>query len=89
MNPPSPEILQFPTPFAIRAFGQDQDDFQLLVFNIVQRHVPDLSLSAVTQRSSSGGKYLAVTVRFTATSRGQLEAIYGDLSAHEKVVMVL
>ena len=89
MKPRSSEILQVPTPFAIRAFGHDQDDFQMLVFSIVQRHVPDLSLSAVSNRPSSGGKYLAVTVRFTATSRRQLDAIYSDLNAHEKIVMVL
>jgi len=40
-------------------------------------------------RSSSGGKYVAVTVVIEATSREQLDAIYQDLTADERVVWAL
>ena len=38
---------------------------------------------------SANGKYLAVTVTFTATSQEQLDALYRELSQHSRVVMLL
>jgi putative lipoic acid-binding regulatory protein len=43
----------------------------------------------VTRRLSSGGKYLAVTATIIAESRAQLDDIYRDLNAQERVVMAL
>lgn len=82
-------LLEFPCDFCVKAMGKTADDFDALVAGIVREHVPDLSEGAVTSRPSSGGKYLAVSVSFTATSREQLDAIYQALTAHERVVMAL
>jgi putative lipoic acid-binding regulatory protein len=43
----------------------------------------------VRVRPSSGGKYLSVTVTFEATSKDQLDAIYQDLTDHERILMSL
>ena len=59
------------------------------MLDIVRRHVPDLPEDASRTRLSSGGKYLAVTVTFVAESREQLDALYRELSAHPRVVMLL
>jgi uncharacterized protein len=82
-------ILQFPCAFPIKALGLAAADFDALVVQIVARHAHDLGEGAVTTRSSRGGKYLAVTVTITARSQAQLDAIYSELSAHERVVMAL
>ncbi len=82
-------LLEFPCEFCVKAMGLAADDFDALVAAIVREQVPDLPAAAVRSRPSRGGKYLAVSVTFTATSRAQLDAIYQALSAHERVVMAL
>ncbi len=82
-------LLEFPCQFPIKAMGKWQDDFDLLVVEIVRRHVPDLHENAVHTRPSKGDKWLAVTVTIEAQSKAQLDAIYQDLTDHERVVMAL
>jgi len=83
--------MDFPTLFPLKAIGTGPADFEDLVLQIVARHVPDLGAAhdVSSTRLSGGGKYLAVTVTFTATSRDQLDALYRELSAHPRVVMLL
>jgi putative lipoic acid-binding regulatory protein len=83
------DILKFPCDFAIKVMGKATENFDLLVVEIVRRHCKDLKEGAVTMRSSSGGKYLSVTVKFIAQSRTQLDALYTEMSGHERVMMVL
>ncbi len=82
-------LLEFPCPFAIKAMGLAEADFDLVVVDIVRRHVGGLGEGAVTTRPSSGGKYLSVTVTFQAESRAQLDALYRELSGHPRVLMSL
>jgi len=81
--------LSFPCRFPIKAMGLARDDLLVRIVEIVQQHIPDLDDSAVTQRASSNGKYLSVTITIEATSREQLDAIYQDLTASEHVMMAL
>ncbi len=81
--------MQFPCSFAIKAMGLAGPDFVAIVEAIVRRHAPDIGTDAVTARPSKEGKYLSVTVTIEASSRGQLDAIYRELSAHEQVLMSL
>lgn len=90
MTPPSkPSPLEFPCLFPVKVFGRDEDEFEALVVSILRRHVPDLHPENVSSRSSDGGKYLAVTATFIAESRKQLDALYMELSAQDRVLMVL
>ncbi len=82
-------LLEFPCDFPIKAMGLHADDFELLVVGIVRRHAPELVEQAIRARPSSNGKYLSVTVIVPATSQAQLDAIYRDLTAHERVMMAL
>jgi putative lipoic acid-binding regulatory protein len=79
--------LEFPRTFPIKAIGKATDDFETIVTDIIRRHVSELT--GFTTRSSAGGKYLAVTATFVATSREQLDALYRELSSNELVVMLL
>ncbi len=81
--------LEFPCTFPIKAIGRDTAGFQAIVTSIIRRHVPDLNENDVTTRPSSGGKYLALTATFVATSREQLDNLYRELSAHELVLYLL
>ncbi|MCB1759009.1 MAG: DUF493 domain-containing protein [Gammaproteobacteria bacterium] len=82
-------LLEFPCRFSLKAMGLAGDDFDALVVEIVRRHVPDLHEGSVKSRPSSAGKYLSITVTFEAESRAQLDAIYQDLTDHERVLMSL
>ena len=82
-------LFDFPCRFPVKAMGRDEDDFETTVVGIVRRHVPDLGEGAVTTQPSRNGRFVSVTVTFTATSRDQLDAIYADLSDHDQVLMAL
>lgn len=81
--------LVFPCSFPIKAMGLSSSDFEGLVVSIVRRHVDDLGEGAVQVRESRGGKYTSVTVTFTARSRGQLDDLYRELTADERILVVL
>lgn len=82
-------LLEFPCRFPIKAMGRADGDFETLVVEIVRRHAPNLGEGAVRVRESRGGKWVSVTVVVEARSKDQLDAIYRDLSAHERVVWAL
>jgi hypothetical protein len=82
-------ILEFPCDFPIKVMGEAIADFDNLVAEIVLRHVADLREGALRSRASSGGKYVSITVTIQAESQEQLDNLYRELSAHERVLMVL
>ena len=83
------ELLTFPCEFPLKVMGLVADDFENLVVEIVCQHCHDLTEGAVVTRTSSGGKYMSLTITIIAKSRAQLDALYMELSQHERVVMVL
>lgn len=89
MSKPHAQLLEFPCPFPIKAIGKAEADFRELVIEIVRRHAPDLNTSQVSVRESSGSKWLAVTLVILATNQMQIDAIYRDLSSHERVAWTI
>ena len=95
MNPPDSEsgqqesLLEFPCKFPVKAMGKNEDGFQALITDIVLSHASLCKGEEVTAKPSSTGKYLSVTVTVEATSKAQLDSIYQDLTACERVVMAL
>jgi hypothetical protein len=82
-------LLEFPCDFPIKIVGEMRDDFLQVVTEIVVRHAPDFDSSSVTQKTSSGGKYVSLTCTVNATSKLQLDDLYRELSAHPMVRVVL
>ena len=82
-------LLEFPCSYSVKAMGESGDDFDQLVFDLVALHVDNLAPDAVSSKPSSKGKYTAVTVTFTATSKAQLDAIYYALTGHERIKIAL
>jgi uncharacterized protein len=82
-------IMSFPCQFPIKAMGMAEEGFDGLVVGIIRKHAPDLYEGAIKSRLSQEGKYISVTVVVEAESRQQLDNIYLELTAHEKVLMAL
>ncbi len=82
-------LFEFPTEYPLKVAGKNTVDFERTVVEIVRRHVADFDDSTVTVRESKGGKYLAVSVSFTAQSKAQLDALYRDLTSHADIVWAL
>ena len=82
-------LLQFPCDFPIKVMGQRQDGFAQAVLEVVLRHAPDFDAAAMEMRPSAKGNYISFTCTIRAVSRAQLDALYGELSAHPLVKVVL
>lgn len=81
--------LTFPCSFPIKAMGLADADLPALVVAIARRHAPDLDEERVQVRPSRNGRYVSVTVVVEAVSKAQLDAIYDDLTAEERILMRL
>ena len=82
-------LLQFPCDFPIKVLGRRQDGFAQAVLEVVLRHAPDFDAAAMEMRPSAKGNYISFTCTIRAVSRAQLDALYGELSAHPLVKVVL
>jgi len=69
--------------------GRDEDDFTGFVVELVSRHVPGLQCTGFSEKRSSRGNFVSVSVTFTAESRAQLDALYEELGRHKRVLYVI
>ena len=81
--------FEFPCEYQIKAMGLDDGRFHEVVIEIIRRHCDNVDEDGLRTRPSRSGKYVSVSVVIEASSREQLDAIYDDLTAHEKVLMRL
>ena len=82
-------LLTFPCRFPIKVMGENRDGFENDIVMIANRFIGNLGEGAVHSTPSRTGKYLSVTITFTAESREQLDALYRTMTAHPLVKMVL
>lgn len=90
--PKAPQVeslIEYPTDFPIKVMGRTQPGFAQTILALVKRHAPDFDETTVGMRPSREGKYLSLTFEIRATSREQLDALYGELSEHPMVSMAL
>ena len=87
--PPEQSLIEYPSAFPIKVMGNHVDGFAEAVIAIARHFDPLLDPASVERRTSSGGKYLSLTVTITATSREQLDELYRTLSTHPMVKVVL
>ncbi len=88
-RPSSLELIEYPNRFPLKVFGSPSAQFEDIVLALVKARSPKTEHFEVSRRVSKGGKYVALTVTFTAYSEKQLEDIYQDLYECEHVVMSL
>ncbi|MGY8626687.1 YbeD family protein [Chromobacterium violaceum] len=89
MSDEKQELFEFPCRFPLKIMGERHDEFVTTITEVVRAHAPDLAEIDVVLRESSGGRFYALTVTVTATSRQQLDNIYLSLTGHPMVKMVL
>jgi putative lipoic acid-binding regulatory protein len=82
-------LLKFPCAFPLKVIGKDADDFEGFVLAIFRKHADPATYEGVETRPSGMGTYLAVTVTFTASSQLQIDALYRELGASDRVLVVL
>ncbi len=87
-------LLQFPTPFPIKAMGRmksvDADaGFAQVVLEVVLKHAPDFDAASLEMRPSKNGNFISVTATINAQSKAQIDTIYLELTGNPLVLMAL
>lgn len=82
-------MFDFPCQFPIKVMGRDTEAFRSLTLAIIERHAGPIGPERISQRASSRGRFLSLTYTITAESRGQLDAIYRDLTSSGMVLVAL
>lgn len=85
----SETLLEFPCEFPLKVMGRKEAGFQDIVVALVEAHTGSLEAERIRLRESRDGNFIALTVTIRAESQAQLDAIYGELSAHDQVLMAL
>ncbi|EKT61463.1 DUF493 family protein YbeD [Providencia burhodogranariea] len=81
------ELLEFPCSFTYKVMGVAEPELLDQVVEVVQRHAPgDYSPDV---KPSSKGNYHSVSITINATHIEQVETLYEELGALERVKMVL
>jgi putative lipoic acid-binding regulatory protein len=81
--------MNFPSVFPVKVMGANENDFESLVVSIIQKHAAIATEGVVTTKLSRNGRFLSITIHINAESQEQLDAIYKELSTHERVLMML
>lgn len=81
--------LKFPCSFDLKVFGKGDSDMESILIPILNKYVKDLSENCISAKPSRTGKYIAITAHFEATSKEQLDKIYGEITKHPDVLMAL
>jgi hypothetical protein len=82
-------LIQYPTDFPIKVVGVNEEGFEAAIAQVLRTHAPDFDVTSMQIRESRAGKYLSISATITARSRGQLDALYMELTRHPMVRVVL
>ncbi|MFN8642004.1 MAG: DUF493 domain-containing protein [Candidatus Binatia bacterium] len=81
--------LDLPGEYTFKIFGRQSATFVERVSVILARTFGTLGPEAVSVRTSSGERYLSVSVVVWVEERRQLEAAYADLKAEPEVLLYI
>ncbi|MBC8210630.1 MAG: DUF493 domain-containing protein [Gammaproteobacteria bacterium] len=81
--------MEFPCQFPLKVIGLNRVEFESIVLDLIRQHCAPDTRFEVKKNNSKKGKYLSLTITFTAHSRKQMDAIYQALTDSEHVVMSL
>jgi putative lipoic acid-binding regulatory protein len=83
------DLLDFPEAYPLKVIGKPTEKFETEIVELVRARCPQTEPIEVIIKQSRGGKYISLTLTFTAYSRQQIEDIYRDLYESGLVVMTL
>ena len=81
-------LIEFPSDIAVKAMGLSAADFESLISSLVLPHIEPAPV-IFTTLTSKEGKYISVSIRFTAKNIEQLELVYTALKAEPRVLYTL
>ncbi len=82
-------LIEYPCDFPIKAMGLASEDIEAIFTGIVRRHLPHQQGLQIKRKDSKNGKYISITIILEAQNREQLDNVYRELSAHDKILMAL
>ena len=89
MEEEKPPRIEYPCAYPIKVMGLREEGFVECIVEVVKQHDPDFISETITFRESRNGKYLSVKITITATGPDHIQALFNDLKASGRVVMVL
>lgn len=83
------ELWVFPMDYPLRILGEAQYPLADIVTAILLRHVPDFNPATLSEKPSSGGKYVSVSTIVYVTHKDQINGMYAEFAATPEIRMVL
>jgi putative lipoic acid-binding regulatory protein len=80
-------LLKFPTDLPIKVFGRNDADFRAEVVAIIEKHYG--TAYTMAEQQSRQAAYVSLTITVRAESRAQVDAVYRDFVASERILMAL
>ena len=80
-------LLKFPTDLPIKVFGRNDAEFRAAVIAIIEKHYG--KAYSITEQASKQAAYVSLTIVVRAESRAQVDAVYQDFVASERILMAL
>jgi uncharacterized protein len=87
MNGAGESLLEFPCDLPIKVFGRNDADFRAAAIAIVEEHYG--AAYTVVEQHSKQGAYVSLTITVHAETREEIDAVYRDLVANERILMAL
>ena len=81
-------LIEFPCRFPVKVMGDAHPELLEAVEGCVAEHL-DAEDAVIEQRASRAGRFVGITITFTATSQAQLDAFYRSLGRCDRVRMIL
>lgn len=80
-------LLKFPTDLPVKVFGRNDAEFRAAVIEIIERHYG--KAYTIAELPSKQAAYVSLTITVRAESRAQIDAVYRDFVANERILMAL
>lgn len=78
-------LLQFPADIPIKVFGRNDAEFRAEAVAIIEKHYG--KAYTIAEQQSKQATYVSLTITVRAESRAQVDAVYEDFVASERVLM--
>ena len=82
-------LIEFPCDFPIKVMGRTDQDLESIVRDLVSETLQPERFLESRSTNSSAGRFVSVTATVRVEDKAELDAVYGALTAHEQVLMVL
>jgi hypothetical protein len=82
-------LWEFPMHYPVKIMGEASHPMSTIVTEILLKHVPDFDHRTLSEKASSGGKYVSITATVYVTCKEQINGMYADFACCKQIRMVL